>query len=268
MIRSTLLPGLLCWAAIALADDPPDSAELLQAFEQQVRELDRIASDRHQADAKAYDARFESLRQSAMQRLDELQKTAASENRLDDAITIRDAKGTLKNQNPQFPFIAASRHRAAVAQSDRLAAKVRELLGKNPPPPPKEAITWQGHHYLVVAGSESYPVAMLKASQAGGNLVKMQDKAERQFLIDVCKPLETDAIYIGGSDYLVEDDFVYEDGSPVTFLPWIKTAPNNSLLGRGRGENAISLYVRGSATGQINDVVGDTRRPYIIEWDR
>lgn len=87
-----------------------------------------------------------------------------------------------------------------------------------------------GHAYYLLEQS-SWNDAQTKAVELGGNLATVRSAAEDQWIFDTFGNFDSISrnMWIGLTDQLVEGDFYWISGEPVTYLNWADNEPNNML---------------------------------------
>lgn len=87
-----------------------------------------------------------------------------------------------------------------------------------------------GNAYYLLEQS-SWNDAQTKAVELGGNLATVRSAAEDQWIFDTFGNFGSISrnMWIGLTDQLVEDDFYWISGEPVTYDNWADDEPNNML---------------------------------------
>ena len=154
---------------------------------------------------------------------------------LEEAIKIRDAIATLKQQ-PDAPV--------ANAQI------------------PADAVEWNGHYYWISSDGAPWRDAKSRCESLGGHLVRITSAQEHSFvksLIDRSQ-LRRSHYWTDGSDEASEGDWRFSDGQPVSYNGWKRGEPEG-----GRVCNHLALWNR-SNWGFADDS-GSAGFSYICEWD-
>jgi hypothetical protein len=128
---------------------------------------------------------------------------------------------------------------------------------------PKNAVQWNGHHYLVSNINVSHPEAKQRCESAGGHLIRIDDAREQEFVARLARKGTQITYWIDGSDRKREGDWLFSDGTRMKFFNWREKQPDNW---RG-GEHNVQLdgfYGWGWTDTKMNM---DTRRGFICEWD-
>lgn len=97
-----------------------------------------------------------------------------------------------------------------------------------PKPPlnaPKDAKLFNWKWYAVIQEKVSWQVARDKCARMGGQLVVIPDEATWKFVNGLTKT----RVWLGATDEKVEGEWVWVDGSKMTFTAWFKGAPDNNL---------------------------------------
>ena len=113
--------------------------------------------------------------------------------------------------------------------------------------------SFNGSHYYCSRDFFTYEDALAKAAQAGGKLASINSEAENKF---VSSNIYTATAFIGLSDAADEGDFVWEDGSDLSFTSWFPMQPNNF-------ENQDHVEIMRS--GLWNDVELGKRLEFVME---
>ena len=121
-----------------------------------------------------------------------------------------------------------------------------------------------GHYYKYVDGAIQLAQAKAAAEALGGYLVTYSDLAEIQWTLSNFT-VNTQHVWIGGSDIASEGTWAWLNGEPLTYLNWNNLEPNG-----GTGENYMMMYTNPSASnyGKWNDVYPTYFcNGYFVEWD-
>jgi hypothetical protein len=113
------------------------------------------------------------------------------------------------------------------------------------------------HAYAYCPGPVDWATSRTTCMGFGGDLVKIDDQAEQDFLL--AQPLPAvPVVFIGLSDEAVEGTFVWVDGTAPGFTAWGEGEPNNAL----DGEDCGQLGVPG---GTWNDIACATAGAFVCE---
>ncbi len=114
------------------------------------------------------------------------------------------------------------------------------------------------HAYAYCPGPLTFAEARTSCMGFGGDLVKIDDQAEQDFLLGQPLPAAP-TVYIGLSDEAVEGAFVwvFDDSAPA-FTAWGMGEPNDAL----DGEDCTQLAV---AAGTWNDIACTTASAFVCE---
>lgn len=110
---------------------------------------------------------------------------------------------------------------ACIAPAQQAPAPRRPLSA------PTDAKLFKGKWYAVITDKVSWSSARDKCARMGGQLVVIPDEATWTFV----KALPTGRVWLGATDDKVEGEWLWVDGSKMTFSAW---APNNPSNDRGR----------------------------------
>ena len=113
---------------------------------------------------------------------------------------------------------------------------------------------YNGHKYFCSVAPATWPEADAHAKSLGGNLAIIQDAQENAFLANI---LTIQSAFIGCSDGVVEGDFIWTDGTPVTYTNWYPGQPNNY--------QNYQDYCELLSNGQWNDQYNHVKLEYIVE---
>jgi len=125
---------------------------------------------------------------------------------------------------------------------------------------PKNAVSWNGHHYLVVDKIKGAGGAIANAEQLGGHLARIESREEHEFIVHLIKGAERGMFLIDGSDKETPGKWLWSDGRAITYFAWDKGEPNNR---KGR-EHSLRMLKR----GLMKDDRPSATTGSIIEWDR
>ncbi len=117
--------------------------------------------------------------------------------------------------------------------------------------------SYQGHDYWRLESSLLIGEARAGATSLGGTLVTINDAAEQTWLRTTAG---TSWFWIGLSDELLEGDFRWDSGDPVTYTSWAPGEPNN-----GPNGNEDWVWMNWNSAGQWNDVNVQSRTRAIVE---
>lgn len=165
------------------------------------------------------------------------------------------------------------------AESDIVSLELADLESKLPPEPsvvktqrvetvvrrklkPKEAKAFKGHHYLFVTGKLTWHQARKACEEMGGHLVTIASKEENDFVLSV---VGRQIGWIGCTDEKKEGDWLWVDGSQVSFAEWLAEEPNNG--GPNGPENYAQLDPRNPAKWSDTPDDGWNITGYVCEWD-
>jgi formylglycine-generating enzyme required for sulfatase activity len=129
---------------------------------------------------------------------------------------------------------------------------------------PADAIQFGGHHYQIVTDKVSWHLARNLAEEAGGHLVRINSLAEQHFLRAVLSKnssLLGTGFYIDGTREVDLRRYVFSDGSEADISKML------TRTFQGRDEVVLSCFLYEDGKLLVNDAVGWTPSPFIIEWD-
>ena len=96
------------------------------------------------------------------------------------------------------------------------------------------------------------------ATQFGGHLVVINSAGENEFLR---QGIMSDAIWIGLSDHLVEGNFMWVNGEPLSYTNWAYNEPNNQGFSGYNADFAVLI----KSNGQWKDRNGTDDYEFVIE---
>jgi hypothetical protein len=134
-----------------------------------------------------------------------------------------------------------------------------DLLG-NPlgKPIPKDAVEYNGHHYLFVTEPLTWTKAKAACEAVGGHLVVIENSKEQNAVRELTHGRSS---WLGLTDEAMEGKWVWLDGSPCRYNEWNGGEPNDSA---GVEDHAQMLE-----DGRWNDINVDARvGGYVCEWER
>jgi hypothetical protein len=133
---------------------------------------------------------------------------------------------------------------------------------------PRDAIRFQGHSYYFFTVQCSAQEAAQQCDNAGGHLARIGSDEEYDMIMKVLqtvRQLQREGemrAWIDGSDKAAEGQWVYTDGTPMTYFRWGPGEPNNS-----DNEDSIVLLLRDDFQA-MNDLSEGHRAGFVCEWER
>lgn len=126
-----------------------------------------------------------------------------------------------------------------------------------------ESCTFQafaGHTYAFCPNPALFADARTSCMTLGGDLLKVDDQAEQDFLVATPFPASAGlgGYFVGLSDQATEGMFVWTDGTAPAVTPWNPGEPNDS----GGAEDCVEMT---PGTGVWNDIGCDAPRAYVCE---
>jgi hypothetical protein len=154
-------------------------------------------------------------------------------------------------------------HRCDVAgQHAFQAAPGTQVAGAQASSVPANAVSFGGHHYLIVKQKLSWQKAQLWCEAKGGQLACIESEAEQQF---IAKLAAGKYYYLGATDQVHEGVFVWINGSRFEYTKWYQGQPNNY----DGDEHYLATYKRGEWVDVANEGVGFWMPiGFICEWER
>ncbi|HYC76674.1 MAG TPA: C-type lectin domain-containing protein [Planctomycetota bacterium] len=100
-----------------------------------------------------------------------------------------------------------------------------------------------GRRYAVTPLPGDFAQARQQAEAMGGKLASLADASEASFVAAVVLPLIPfgATAFVGLSDEVVEGAWLWDDGTPATYLPWAPGQPDDAF-----GQDAARLYFDGT----------------------
>lgn len=111
-----------------------------------------------------------------------------------------------------------------------------------------------GSKYFCSLDPSTWPDANAHAQAVGGHLAIIENAQENAYLANI---LTIQSAFIGCSDGVVEGDFIWTDGTPVTYTNWYPGQPNNY--------QNYQDYCEMLSNGQWNDQYNHVKLEYIVE---
>ncbi len=111
-----------------------------------------------------------------------------------------------------------------------------------------------GSKYFCSTSPSTWEDANTQAQALGGHLAHVTTAAENAYLASI---LTIQSAFIGCSDGVVEGDFIWTDGTPITYTNWYPGQPNNY--------QNYQDYCEMLSNGQWNDQYNHVKLEYIVE---
>ena len=120
--------------------------------------------------------------------------------------------------------------------------------------------------FNVFEGPSNWLAALQFCIAQGGTLAKIESQAENDLVQGLLGTTNTDPVWIGLQDFLVENTFSWADGTALgawgtpqgTTPPWISGQPDNN-------QNRQDCVVMRPSDGQWNDVICNGARRFVCE---
>lgn len=274
---------------------------LLGNFVEAGKEPERLTSLREKWTA-AKKEQADAITQKHLTALQSLQKELTKRNRLEEALLVRKEIESLKKESPRkdaqgappeklrtlnarynqdlarmeaakdkLYYEALKKLQLAYAKQDKLdhALAVRAEVEKTQsqyigPKPPKEAVSFRGHHYLLIEEKVTWDEAKKRCEELGGHLVTIKDKGEQEFVFRLLQSNKNQKdCWIGLSDHEKEGSWKWVTGEIVNFTNWASGEPNNG----DDQEHWAGLSLK--TKGAWNDAnQKEYKLSFICEWDR
>ena len=126
--------------------------------------------------------------------------------------------------------------------------------------------TFNGSVYYVSNNQVTASQARTAAALSGGHLVKIESQAENDYIAGLLGASRT--AWIGANDRTQEGNWVWHDGTPLTYTNWASGEPNNWNDGDPGEDDAVMNWGTGAGLGRWNDWVDRdiSRAYYVIEY--
>lgn len=180
----------------------------------------------------------------------------------------------------RFKIVAPFHHKSVDRRIEIHKARVRFLNPRPATAPiPADATVFSGHAYKFFPEKLSWSLARQRCEALGGHLPVVDNQAENDFLVELCRgkfPPSTKlggaTIWLGISDAAKEGDWKSLGGESPAYTNWYGKQPNN---GGGSGENyatmlLTALPVANARAGQWSDQPDASTQQdvYLVcEWD-
>lgn len=116
---------------------------------------------------------------------------------------------------------------------------------------------FNGHHYFLSNSTTDWNTAAMTAANQGGYLASINTDLENQFIANQLAGIPA---FIGMQDQLMEGNYQWHSGEPVTYTLWESGQPDN---GNGQSEQDAVLM---SPTGYWQDVEILKKNRYVMEF--
>ena len=157
----------------------------------------------------------------------------------------------------------ARAHFKAIGRLDEALQKARETPlpePRVPRSPPRAAVTFGGHRYVVSETKLPWELARERAEAMGGYLARIDSREELRFLAKLLADGGSVEYYwIDGRDLEVTSEYRFTNGAKASYFEWGPKQPTDF---RGEYYMAISRKL-----GTMYDSYGGDRDGWIVEWD-
>ena len=113
-----------------------------------------------------------------------------------------------------------------------------------------------GKQYYISVYDATYDAAIAAAQSMGHHLLSISTVEENDFIHASINAIGIDPVWIGLTDQIVEDEYLWHSGEPFVYENWVDGEPNNF-----GDEDAVMM----TGDGEWNDVPVTITLPYIIE---
>ncbi len=237
-----IIPCILLALTTCLCADEPKS-KALRKYENEVEILRKQGQAAIKRLEGVFEKEVEKLREKTLTALQEELDAALEGKDLDKAVALREAIKAF--EGAEASGLAA---KAEVASQKKIRKRI-----------PRTAMKFEGHHYAVNTAPRTWHVARDNSETLGGHLVRIESAEELAFVAALVKRVASTGIHwIDGSDEILENDWRFSNGQPMTFAPW--------GIGEPRG-GEVEHHAVLMDTMAFGDTRAGVRLPYIIEWD-
>ncbi len=130
---------------------------------------------------------------------------------------------------------------------------------------PADAIKFQGSHYKVIESKVSWHQAEDQCRKMGGMLASVKSAEVNDFIV---KLGESKCMWIGASDEIKEGEWLWRDGSKLSYTKWAANEPDNWYGGK---EHWMVIGWPGAryADGKWGDTQGFSQElidGFVCEW--
>ena len=129
---------------------------------------------------------------------------------------------------------------------------------------PKDSTAFQGKLYKVFKAELTWHEAAKKCRDMGGILASAKSAEANAFLV---KLAEGKCVWLGATDEVKEGEWLWQDGTKVTYSNWAKHEPDNWYGGK---EHYLVLswptYTKGE-WGDARSIYKSKIYGYICEWE-
>ena len=133
----------------------------------------------------------------------------------------------------------------------------------------KEAVEFQGRRYRLFNDEITWHAAAKKCREMGGRLAEAHSQAENEFLTKLVRGNGSDGVWLGATDEDQQDEWVWSDGTPLSYKNWAAGQPNNF----GGAEHYLMLAARDGTGGWVDqpNISGlgfpkDWKTGFVCEW--
>lgn len=105
---------------------------------------------------------------------------------------------------------------------------------------PKDSVEHRGKYYKIFNTFLSWPEARDKCVELGGQLATVKNADENEFILALASRASSDSFWLGATDEASEGNWVWVDGTPVTFTNWAPEQPSN----HDQAEHYLYLLIR------------------------
>ena len=133
----------------------------------------------------------------------------------------------------------------------------------------RDAVEFQGRRFRLFNGEITWHAAAKKCREMGGRLAESHSQSENEFLTKLVRGNGSDGVWLGATDEDQQDEWVWNDGTPLSYKNWAPGQPNNF----GGAEHYLMLAARDGTGGWVDqpNISGlgfpdDWKTGFVCEW--
>ena len=130
---------------------------------------------------------------------------------------------------------------------------------------PDDAVTLNGHYYMLYNDADTYDAAQQKCVERGGHLATITSAEENSFVYSYIVSIGTKNAYFGFTDAETEGTWKWVTGETSSYTNWHRGEPNSE---NSREDYAMFYYKFADGTWNDGDFRGSAGKAYICEWDQ
>ena len=180
--------------------------------------------------------------------------------------------GNLEEANKINAAIKALEQGASPVGASAADSKGKKKAMKSKARIPKNAVKWNGHHYMLFDNRGSHSRAEKTCQTMGGYLVRIQSPEEQKLIKQIAKRAKNEmsqrmnterfpSYWIDGTDEEKEGVWIFSDGTPMERFYW-----HPGYYDIDKSKNHIEFYGH-EGTWNDNPATTDYVDGFICEWD-